>query len=538
MSRPSDWSVLGLDKDPAPGDLYAIRDLARRFLAFAADVEHARGQVTAATTGSVTQAWLGAAGDTFRDGLNGLPGRLSRLETSYRMAGQALKAYAPILDTAQEQAGHALSRGRDARARRDHAETLLGPAQTALTSAAASLTALARAHHPDAAGAGWPDPAQVTRALRDHETAQTRLERARGTVHSAQDEIETARRLALAAGQLRAHAAHTCARAIQAASHAGIRDRPWWSWEKIKKAAGAAWHATVRAAKITVAVFGVIAMLIGGPAAWIVCAAALVILADALTAYANGEASGWEVGFALLGCVPGGRGFTTTAGLARGLRGGAALARDARTAAQLRLTTMAAHLRGARGHPAMLAKGLLSHPAAATPNGHIRMATSDLRGNAHRSAPDTFRSPRGPRHHIRDGVPLGFAGQEEFQRFADTLHKGLRQAGYPEARGIMHGSSVTGASFRERVPFDVARKSDFDVAIADQSLFRRAREAGVEIRGHGNRTAPLRNRELKALDLLTLSRELSGLAGRKVAFMSYRDLSAAVSRSPSIIFPQ
>ncbi|WP_131792655.1 WXG100 family type VII secretion target, partial [Candidatus Protofrankia datiscae] len=140
MSRPTDWGVLDIEHDPTPGDPFAVRELARRFLTFAADVEHARGQIATVTVGGVVQSWAGTAGDAFRDELDEFPGQLTRLETSYRMAGQALGAYEPILDAAQRQADRALARGRDARALRDHAQTLLTPAQTALTTAAAALT--------------------------------------------------------------------------------------------------------------------------------------------------------------------------------------------------------------------------------------------------------------------------------------------------------------------------------------------------------------------------------------------------------------
>ncbi|WP_322751955.1 MULTISPECIES: putative T7SS-secreted protein, partial [unclassified Frankia] len=133
MNRPTDWGVLNLDDDPTPGDPFAIRELARRFLEFAADVEHAHRQITTATGDGTVHTWLGTAADTFRNELDELPTQLTQLETSYRMAGQALNTYEPILTTAQTQADQALTRGRDARTRRDHAQALLDPAQTTLT---------------------------------------------------------------------------------------------------------------------------------------------------------------------------------------------------------------------------------------------------------------------------------------------------------------------------------------------------------------------------------------------------------------------
>ncbi|WP_243745366.1 DUF6531 domain-containing protein, partial [Streptomyces hainanensis] len=71
---------------------------------------------------------------------------------------------------------------------------------------------------------------------------------------------------------------------------------------------------------VVVAVLGVIALIIGGPLALIVLAAAVVVLADTLVKYANGEGSLLDVAFAALDCIPGMRGLTTLGGLARGIR--------------------------------------------------------------------------------------------------------------------------------------------------------------------------------------------------------------------------
>ncbi|WP_131784243.1 hypothetical protein [Protofrankia symbiont of Coriaria ruscifolia] len=351
MSRPVDWGVLGLDADPTPGDLFAVRDLARRLLKFAADVECARGQVTAVTADGVVQSWLGRAGDSYRDELGEFPGQLHKLEVSHRMVGNALNAYGPVLETAQAQADAALARGRDARARRDHAWALVSLTQTALVSVSPTVTALAQGVPVDTAEVPLPDPAQVTQAIRNRDAAAARLDQASRSLQDAQDDLDAARRLTSAAKQLREDAAKICAAAIRSASHAGIRNRSWHFWEGLKERAGRFWNVAVRAAKITVAVLGVVALVIGGPAAWIVLAAALVVLADTLVRYGDGRASLGDVGLALLDCVPGTRGLTTIGGLVRGagqvLRGGRAFTRSALAAGGTRLVSMAADIRGA-----------------------------------------------------------------------------------------------------------------------------------------------------------------------------------------------
>ncbi len=118
-------------------------------------------------------------------------------------------------------------------------------------------------------------------------------------------------------------------------------------------------------------------------------AAALVVLADTLAHYTAGDASGWDVGLALLGCIPGGRGLTTTAGLARGLRTAgdalrdghalttlahstAALSRTTLTTTRTHLTTLATSLRNTSAHITTILRNLLDpfpSPALAVAGG-------------------------------------------------------------------------------------------------------------------------------------------------------------------------
>ncbi len=148
------------------------------------------------------------------------------------------------------------------------------------------------------------------------------------------------------------------------------------------------------------------------------------------------------------------------------------------------------------------------------------------------------RSGGGPRPAPRE-VPLGFATVDEFAAFGGHLNQGLRAAGYSDVVPVFQGSSVTGVKYTNGKPFDVGRVSDFDIALASPTLFERAKALGVEVRGRGTRTAPVKDEEvLRALGLLDLRRHLSErMAGRPVQFMLYRDLEAAVTRSPSIQVP-
>ncbi len=140
----------------------------------------------------------------------------------------------------------------------------------------------------------------------------------------------------------------------------------------------------------------------------------------------------------------------------------------------------------------------------------------------------------GPRPPLRE-VPLGFADAAEFQAFGAHLTRGLREAGYGDVVPVFKGSSVTGVKHTTGAPFDVGRRSDFDVALASPSLFERAKALGVQIRGRDTRTAPLDERQLEKLGLLELRDKLKErMSGRPVAFMVYRDLEHTLARGPSI----
>ncbi|PCN46420.1 hypothetical protein Csp2054_17305, partial [Curtobacterium sp. 'Ferrero'] len=80
-------------------------------------------------------------------------------------------------------------------------------------------------------------------------------------------------------------------------------------WDKVF--GSETWETIVSVAKVVVAVGGIIVMIIGGPLAWIVLGAALLVLANTLYKMSKGRADGWDLAFALLDCIPGAKGITT-----------------------------------------------------------------------------------------------------------------------------------------------------------------------------------------------------------------------------------
>ncbi|MFE9836548.1 DUF6531 domain-containing protein [Streptomyces sp. NPDC005551] len=132
-------------------------------------------------------------------------------------------------------------------------------------------------------------------------------------------------------------------------------------------------------------------------------------------------------------------------------------------------------------------------------------------------------------------IPRGFSALT-YSEFTQKLYSGLRAAGYDDSTAIFQGSSVTGRSFRTGEPF--RPESDFDIALAGNSIFAQAKKAGVGLRSQGTRTGSLSDENLRKMRLTGLAEELSEAAGRDVHFMIYDSVESATGRAPSIIAPR
>ncbi|MFD5322024.1 DUF6531 domain-containing protein [Streptomyces sp. NPDC127098] len=316
MARPSDWSPVDMDRDPTPGDPDEVRTLADSLQTFADDVGEALGRIRGMAEDRAVLDWAGLSAEAFRSEFDGVPPNLQKLQTSYDMAAQALQTYWPKLETAQGMADRALDRAIAAQADLSTAQAALTDAQDWVSRAGDEAERLEREGERE--NVEPPSEAEVRAATRDATAANEAASSAQSRVDSTEEALSAARQLALDAKELREEAARTCASEIDAASDAGIQNRRWW--EDAIHWVSENWDTIVEICKVVVAVLGIVVMIIGGPLAWVVLAAALVVLADTLYDYANGRASLWDVAFAALDCIPGMKGLTTLGGLARGMR--------------------------------------------------------------------------------------------------------------------------------------------------------------------------------------------------------------------------
>ncbi|MFI7601911.1 RHS repeat-associated core domain-containing protein [Actinoplanes sp. NPDC049681] len=331
MARPGDWWVLDFDGDPTPGAPDNLVTVGDRFLTFADEAHRAQRAVESLQGDGAVLTWIGQSGDAFREQFGEFPDQLRKLYTSHRMVGDALHAFAPKLQSAQSMADRALADGRAAREQLGGLTGQLQMAQGDVEAVARQAESLQQ--HTD------PDPGQVQQALRDAAAAQQRLSDVQGRAASAEQALNAAKSLAEQARQLRDGAARECRREIDAASDAGIQPRSFW--QKLGDALKKLWEIVCEVAKWVALVAGVIAMIIGGPLAWVAVAAGAVLLVKAIVDFAQGRGSILDLVFGVLGIIPGVRGLTSLSRLSALYKAG-----GLREIAKAALTSMRNTVRG------------------------------------------------------------------------------------------------------------------------------------------------------------------------------------------------
>lgn len=322
MGRPGDWHILDLDRDPTPGDPTRVKALSLQLHEFADDVESALRLVKGMQSEEAILSWAGLSADAFRDEFGSTPKNLDKLHTSYRLAADALESYWPDLEHAQYQADRALADGRSAHGQLGAAQSHLSGVTDWVHTATGTADSYDPAKHPGAT-VPPPDSDQIRQATRDLAAAKSQQSQAQAAVTSAQSALDAAKRLAEQARGMREDAARRTVTKLHEASDAGIKNRHWW--EKAVHWVADHWDEIVTVCKWIVAILGIVVMIIGGPLAWLVVAAAVIVLADTVMKYIQGKASLWDVLFAALDCIPMTKGLTSLGKLAELYKAGGLL---------------------------------------------------------------------------------------------------------------------------------------------------------------------------------------------------------------------
>lgn len=298
MARPSDWHNLDLPGDPTPGDPYESRTQGLRFRTFAHDVATVHTSLNAAAKDSALAEANGKAMTAFRGQIGKLPGQLQKLHDSYEIAGDALVAYAAALEIEQHEADLALAKARILRGDLSQAQRNLANATNAVFQAA---EAKSKVDNPQG-NVPPPIPAQVRQAARNAQYAGANASAAQSQVDSLQAQLADLRTKAQTAGHNQDQAAQRLVSQLDEASNVGIHNKKWY--QKVADWVGKHWDGFITLCKWVVALGGILLLFFGGPLAWIVLGAALLVLADTVNKYAHHQAGLGDLLFAVLDCIP------------------------------------------------------------------------------------------------------------------------------------------------------------------------------------------------------------------------------------------
>ena len=133
-------------------------------------------------------------------------------------------------------------------------------------------------------------------------------------------------------------------------------------------------------------------------------------------------------------------------------------------------------------------------------------------------------------------IPKGFKSYGQFKQFGTAMQAGFAKLGFPKAKMYMQGSACTGVSHSTGEPFDVGRKSDFDVAVTQPDLFNKAKSLGYT---KGNRSSPIavNSSEAISLGINDVLIKMSRLAGRDVNIMIFEDVPSIKDKAKSTRIP-
>ena len=274
--RPTDWAPLA-PSDPVWGDPDEIERSAKSLADMAEEITR---QTASLKKLASAEGWDADAGRTFADSAHDLAGQLSKARGRYTTAAGALKGYAPELRHAQSVADAALA---DAKQAQDTVNANRPPA------------------HPPA---GPPTPEQVT-AERQRQHA---YDDGVSALHAAH------RKLTEATGHRDRHAGRAAKAIRHAIDHDGLKDSRWDKFKNWISEHADLLKAIAKIAEVIATVLAVIALAIS----WIpvlnfltpvllalAALAALVVLTVSVMLALAGEGSWGDVGWSLVGMVPG-----------------------------------------------------------------------------------------------------------------------------------------------------------------------------------------------------------------------------------------
>lgn len=184
--RPADWSPVGLDSDPTPGDPVLVLSGGQDYLEVAGAIDDAAAAMARLdVSGTISQA-VDALMETKEDTVS----EIRRAHSRYQATGEALVDYAGALERAQTATLAALERARQARAAADDAAGSRDRFQDLADGATDAETKREYQQQADAAGSSADDAnRRVSSARSDIESAVNDRDRAAGDAVSRIEDI-------------------------------------------------------------------------------------------------------------------------------------------------------------------------------------------------------------------------------------------------------------------------------------------------------------------------------------------------------------
>lgn len=306
--RPSDWFLVDLGSDPTPGDAFGVRNLAAKYADIAIIAGEASDGVTRARSSGAASAWVGDAGDIFREKSHRMPGELAKANDSYSLVSAALRSWAESVDDTQAQADRGLQQAREAHADLSSAQAALNAAQSTWSTVHAQQLSYQKlqkdyASVPPPSSVTMPTDYQLRSNARSAQQAQGSISSAQGRIADADARLAAAKALVHAAKERRDDAERAVVHKIGAAQDHAVK--PSSIWEAIQSSA--AWQAIVVIATVALMIVTIVAIFVGGPLVWaLIIAATVLLMVNALMSIAQGKDAWGELALLAIGLIPGG----------------------------------------------------------------------------------------------------------------------------------------------------------------------------------------------------------------------------------------
>src|SRR5262249_11221660 len=114
MARPADWSALGLDSDPVPGDPERVGQEAAQLAGVGQQLSDQIAALRKIAASGTNGALTGQYADKVRSSASDVAGQLDKVVGRYQKVSQALNQWVPELEYAQSQSVRALQAAEDA----------------------------------------------------------------------------------------------------------------------------------------------------------------------------------------------------------------------------------------------------------------------------------------------------------------------------------------------------------------------------------------------------------------------------------------